>query len=134
MMNRLYVLLFAVTLVACSTKQKERVIGLIADSAMVVSAHPLASKIGVAIMHKGGNAIDAAIATQFALAVVYPGAGNIGGGGFMVVRKPDHSLDALDYREKAPAAANSNMYLGETGEICQGSVKKATSLPAYPGL
>src|SRR6188768_2146829 len=100
MMNRLFVLLFALVLVACSSKEKLRVVGVMADSAMVVSAHPLASKVGIEIIRKGGNAIDAAVATQFALAVVYPAAGNIGGGGFMVVRMHDGSVDALDYREK----------------------------------
>jgi len=133
MMNRLYVLLFAVTLVACNTGQKERIIGLVTDSAMVVSAHPLASRVGVDIMRKGGNAIDAAIATQFALAVVYPAAGNIGGGGFMVIRKPDRSVDALDYREKAPAAATSSMYLGETGEIVPGLSEKGHLASGVPG-
>jgi gamma-glutamyltranspeptidase/glutathione hydrolase len=81
----------------------------------VVSAHPLASKVGLSILKKGGNAIDAAIATQLALAVVYPGAGNIGGGGFMVARIQNGKLLTLDYREKAPAAASRDMYLDETG-------------------
>lgn len=116
-MKRLLILLLAVIFLACQTKNSQKdAVGLIADSAMVVSAHPLASKIGVRILRKGGNAIDAAIATQFALAVVYPGAGNIGGGGFMLMRFKDGTLDALDYREKAPAKASTNMYLGETGE------------------
>jgi len=81
----------------------------------VVSAHPLASKVGVAILKKGGNAVDAAIATQLALAVVYPGAGNIGGGGFMVARLANGKNLTLDYREKAPAKANKDMYLDEKG-------------------
>src|SRR5215213_3689989 len=68
----------------------------------VVSAHPLASKVGVEILKKGGNAIDAAIATQLALAVVYPNAGNIGGGGFMMARLSNGNTVALDYREMAP--------------------------------
>lgn len=83
--------------------------------AAVVSAHPLASKAGVAILKMGGNAIDASIATQFALAVVYPGAGNLGGGGFMVARMADGRNLTLDYREKAPAAAGKDMYLDEKG-------------------
>ncbi len=81
----------------------------------VVSAHPLASKAGVSVLKKGGNAIDAAIATQLALAVVYPGAGNIGGGGFMIARLQNGKNIALDYREKAPAAAGRDMYLDANG-------------------
>ncbi len=81
----------------------------------VVSAHPLASKAGLMILKKGGNAIDAAIATQFALAVVYSGAGNIGGGGFMVAKLANGKNIALDYREKAPAAATRDMYLDKEG-------------------
>ncbi len=115
-MNRHYILPLVLCIVACGPKKKETVTGLVTDSAMVVSAHPLASKVGAGILKNGGNAIDAAIATQFALAVVYPVAGNIGGGGFMVVRFNEGSVDALDYREKAPAAAHPDMYLAETGE------------------
>jgi len=110
-----FILLLSVVLAGCfSPRSSEKnVTGVLADSAMVVSAHPLASQVGVAIMRKGGNAVDAAIATQFALAVVYPAAGNIGGGGFMVLRLADGTIDALDYREKAPAAAHPNMFLDE---------------------
>ena len=133
MMNRLFVLLFALVLVACNSKQKLRVVGLMSDSAMVVSAHPLASSVGVEIMRKGGNAIDAAIATQFALAVVYPSAGNIGGGGFMVLRKNDGNVDALDYREKAPSAASTNMYLNEVGGVVAGLSEKGHLAHGIPG-
>jgi gamma-glutamyltranspeptidase / glutathione hydrolase len=87
----------------------------IESKAMVVSAHPLATKVGVAIMKAGGNAVDAAIAVQFALAVVYPQAGNIGGGGFMVYRSATGDLATLDYREVAPATATRDMYLDEKG-------------------
>lgn len=79
--------------------------------AAVVSAHPLASQAGALVMQQGGNAIDAAIATQWALAVVYPGAGNIGGGGFMVARLANGTTLALDYREKAPGSSRENMYV-----------------------
>ena len=82
----------------------------------VVSAHPLASLVGVDILKKGGNAIDAAIATQLALAVVYPGAGNIGGGGFMIAHLNNGKNISLDYREKAPAKSTRDMYLNEKGE------------------
>ncbi|MEO6916154.1 MAG: gamma-glutamyltransferase [Chitinophagaceae bacterium] len=81
----------------------------------VVSAHPLASKVGVYILKKGGNAVDAAIATQLALAVVYPGAGNIGGGGFMVAHLANGKNVTLDFREMAPAAATRDMYLDASG-------------------
>lgn len=84
-------------------------------NAAVVSAHPLASKVGVQIMKQGGNAFDAAIATQLALAVVYPGAGNIGGGGFLVAYTEKGKSIALDYREKAPGAAGRDMYLDANG-------------------
>ncbi|MBS1667685.1 MAG: gamma-glutamyltransferase [Bacteroidetes bacterium] len=82
----------------------------------VVSAHPLASKVGVEIMKKGGNAMDAAIAMQLALAVVYPGAGNIGGGGFTVARLANGKNLAIDFREKAPDNASRNMYLNQKGD------------------
>ena len=82
----------------------------------VVSAHPLASMVGLNILKKGGNAIDAAIATQLTLAVVYPGAGNIGGGGFMVAHLKSGENITLDYRETAPAKATRDMYLNEKGE------------------
>lgn len=81
----------------------------------VACAHPIASMVGAAILKKGGNAIDAAIATQLALAVVYPGAGNIGGGGFMVGRLKDGKTFTLDYRETAPAKASRDMYLDNKG-------------------
>ena len=82
---------------------------------MVVSAHPAASKVGLDILKKGGNAVDAAVAVQFALAVVYPSAGNIGGGGFMVYRSAQGDIAALDFREKAPGMASRDMYLDSVG-------------------
>ena len=88
---------------------------IVCENGAVVSAHPLASKVGVAILKMGGNAVDAAIATQLALAVVYPNAGNLGGGGFMVARLKDGKLVAIDYREKAPGKAHRDMYLDATG-------------------
>jgi gamma-glutamyltranspeptidase/glutathione hydrolase len=88
-----------------------------AQHAMVTSIHPLASEAGVEMMKQGGNAIDAAVATGFALAVVHPEAGNIGGGGFMMVRMADGTLHFLDYREKAPASATADMYLDKQGNV-----------------
>jgi gamma-glutamyltranspeptidase / glutathione hydrolase len=90
---------------------------IVVDKAAVVSAHPLASKVGVSVMKNGGNAFDAAIATQLALAVVYPGAGNLGGGGFLVAHRINGEKIALDFREKAPAAAQRDMYLDKDGSV-----------------
>ncbi len=87
------------------------------DSAAVVSPHPLASEVGREILARGGNAVDAAIAIQLAIAVVYPRAGNIGGGGFMVIRQADGSTAALDYRERAPRRATRDMYLDSLGNV-----------------
>ncbi|GAB1430017.1 gamma-glutamyltransferase [Ignavibacteria bacterium] len=103
--------LFLLNFVAASAGR-----GLIVPKAVVVSAHPLASQVGVEILQKGGNAIDAAVAVQFALAVVYPSAGNLGGGGFLVFRKMDGKAFTLDFREKSPAAATKNMFLDDDGE------------------
>ncbi|MDH5604936.1 MAG: gamma-glutamyltransferase, partial [Cyclobacteriaceae bacterium] len=103
---------------SCSGPEKEsQKTGTIARHGMVVSAHPLASEVGVNILKQGGNAIDAAIATQFALAVVFPWGGNIGGGGFMVIRLQDGSINTLDFRETAPLAAHRDMYLDSAGNI-----------------
>jgi gamma-glutamyltranspeptidase/glutathione hydrolase len=87
---------------------------------MVVSAHPQSSRIGLLILQKGGNAIDAAVATEFALAVCGPEAGNIGGGGFMLIRTSDGTTDVIDYREKAPLLASRDMYLGTDGNVIEG--------------
>jgi len=89
---------------------------VIAENGAVVSAHPLASKVGINILKQGGNAVDAAIAIQLALAVVYPGAGNLGGGGFMVARLADGKELAIDYREMAPELSHRDMYIDSSGE------------------
>jgi len=91
--------------------------GLIAQKAMVVSAREEASQIGIEILKKGGNAFDAMVATELALAVAYPYAGNIGGGGFMVYRMANGETGTLDYRERAPAAAKKDMYLDKNGNV-----------------
>jgi gamma-glutamyltranspeptidase/glutathione hydrolase len=88
-----------------------------ASQAMVASVHELASRAGVEMMRNGGNAVDAAVATGFALAVVHPQAGNLGGGGFMLIRMADGHVHFLDYREKAPTAATANMYLDSQGNV-----------------
>ncbi|MGV6844849.1 MAG: gamma-glutamyltransferase [Lutibacter sp.] len=107
--------------------------GFIADSAMVVSARIEASKIGIQILKKGGNAFDAMIATHFALAVAYPFAGNIGGGGFMVYRKNNGENGALDFREKAPKLASKNMYLDKNGQVIKGKSTLGALAVGVPG-
>jgi gamma-glutamyltranspeptidase/glutathione hydrolase len=91
-----------------------------AQRGMVASTNKLASEVGVNILQRGGNAVDAAIAVAFALAVTYPAAGNLGGGGFMMIRLRDGRTTAIDYREMAPAAATRNIYLDERGDLIKG--------------
>jgi len=104
-----------------------------APKAMVATVHPEASKAGAAIMQQGGNAVDAAVAIGFALAVVYPEAGNIGGGGFMLFRRPDGEVHFLDYREKAPAKATANMYLDSKGNVVPDMSTVGYKAIAVPG-
>lgn len=99
----------------------------------VVSAHPLASKVGLSILKRGGNAVDAAIATQLALAVVYPGAGNLGGGGFLVARLQNGQVVSLDYREKAPAHAGRDMYLNDKGDALTEKSQNGHLAAGVPG-
>lgn len=106
---------------------------VVADSAMVVSPHPLSTEVALDILREGGNAVDATIALQFAMAVVYPRAGNIGGGGFMVLRNQDGSLASLDYREKAPALANRDMYLDSLGNPIDGLSTQGHLAAGVPG-
>ncbi|MCH8981109.1 gamma-glutamyltransferase, partial [candidate division KSB1 bacterium] len=104
-----------------------------ARNGLVVSTNRIASEVGVQILKKGGNAVDAAVATGFALAVVHPAAGNIGGGGFMVIRFADGSTTAIDYREKAPMAAHEKMYLDENGELIKGLNHNSYFAVGVPG-
>lgn len=122
-MKRLGYLLLILLIVSCTSNNNEQSNNLytkqavIAENGMVSSAHPLASQVGVDILVQGGNAFDAAIAVQFALAVVYPRAGNITGGGFAVYRKADGEKGSLDFREKAPLKATYDMYLDEEENV-----------------
>ena len=104
-----------------------------ANQAAVVSAHPLASMAGIRMIKQGGNAVDAAIATQFALAVVFPGAGNLGGGGFMVIRLANNKNITLDFREKAPGRATQNMYLDAQGNPVEGESINGHLASGVPG-
>lgn len=123
-MKKVALLILIITsFVSCKKEIKVDVIesqrGLITEHAMVVSARKEASKIGSDILEKGGNVFDAMMATEMALAVCYPSAGNLGGGGFMVYRLHTGEIGALDYREKAPLAATKNMYLDSLGNVIQ---------------
>ena len=108
---------FAGSIFNQTVAQTTKVQGLVADKAMVVSAREEASRIGVEIIRQGGNVFDAMMATEMALAVSFPFAGNLGGGGFMVYRMADGQIGSLDYREKAPIAATKDMYLDENGNV-----------------
>jgi gamma-glutamyltranspeptidase / glutathione hydrolase len=138
-MKYLYFLLFALFFSFVSCKKKTPYSNykmdktIVDDSAMVVSAHPVASAIGVDILKQGGNAIDAAIAVQFALAVCYPVAGNIGGGGFMIYRDEKGKVSALDYREMAPAASTKDMFLDKDGNPIEGKSQFGHLASGVPG-
>jgi gamma-glutamyltranspeptidase/glutathione hydrolase len=107
--------------------------GVVAGHGMVVSAHPASSRIGMDILRKGGNAIDAAIATEFALSVCYPEAGNIGGGGFMLIRTSEGKTEVIDYREKAPGGSTRNMFLDASGEVREGVSTETCLASGIPG-
>ena len=134
MKNIVFLFTFSMLLANCKiAPKKENTIGLTTQKAMVVSARIEASSIGTAILKKGGNAFDAMMATELALAVAYPYAGNIGGGGFMVYRKNNGEIGALDYREKAPLAATRDMYLDNDGNIIKGKSTDGASAVGVPG-
>jgi gamma-glutamyltranspeptidase/glutathione hydrolase len=126
------IILLSVFSIGCKTQNvMVKPTGLVANKAMVVSAREEASKIGVEIMRKGGNAFDAMVGTELALAVAYPFAGNLGGGGFMVYRKANGEIGSLDYREKAPLASTKDMFLDEKGNVIKG---KSTESPLAIGV
>lgn len=114
-------------------------VSLIADypvsgkNGMVVSAHRLASEVGISILKKGGNAVDAAVGVGFALAVVYPYAGNIGGGGFMILHHSDGTNTSVDFRETAPEFAHPEMYLDENGEYLPSLSREGIISVGIPG-
>ena len=100
---------------------------------MVVTAHQLATKVGVDVLKRGGNAVDAAVAVGYAMAVVYPAAGNLGGGGFMTIQLADGRKTFLDFRETAPLAATPNMYLDSAGNVIKGASTKGHLAVGVPG-
>jgi gamma-glutamyltranspeptidase/glutathione hydrolase len=119
-------------LIAAEWPLGERVKAVAGEHAMVVTSHPLASEVGVDMLRRGGNAIDAAVAVAFALAVVHPVAGNIGGGGFMLVRQHDGAVHALDFREAAPTGATRDMYVDPAGKATESSLTGPRSV-GVPG-
>ncbi|MEN8856547.1 MAG: gamma-glutamyltransferase, partial [Flavobacteriaceae bacterium] len=135
MKKSILLIIISLVILSCkpseNTKVKNR--GVTSEKAMVVSARIEASKIGTAILQKGGNAFDAMVATELALAVAYPYAGNIGGGGFMVYRNTAGETGALDYREKAPLAASKDMYLDENKEVIKGKSTLGAMAVGVPG-
>jgi gamma-glutamyltranspeptidase/glutathione hydrolase len=116
-----------------SLDDQARDLGVAAKDGVVVSASGIASDVGASILARGGTAVDAAVATAFALAVTYPTAGNIGGGGFMIVRTEDGSATTFDYRERAPGKATPTMYLDSKGEIVRSLTAAGYLAPGVPG-
>src|SRR5687767_6008827 len=104
-----------------------------AENGMVVTAQHLATRAGVDVLKDGGNAVDAAVAVGYALAVVYPAAGNLGGGGFMTIQLADGRKTFLDFREKAPLKATPNMYLGPDGNVVKGLSTRGHLAAGVPG-
>ena len=128
-----YLFLVLFVFINCKNQQAITPTGLVTQKAMVVSAREEASKIGADIMAKGGNAFDAMVGTQLALAVAYPRAGNIGGGGFMVYRKNTGEVGSLDFREKAPLSAHRDMYLDSLGNVIPDMSTKGATSVGVPG-
>ena len=120
-------------LLVANLSQGQQAIGVPSEKAMVVSAREEASKIGLQILKNGGNAFDAMMATELALAVCYPQAGNIGGGGFMVYRKANGTVGSLDYREKAPQKATRDMYLDKDQNVIPGLSTESGLAIGVPG-
>jgi gamma-glutamyltranspeptidase/glutathione hydrolase len=131
--RRLIVLLPLAMLLALAAPGRAATQPVHAPHAIVVSVHELGSRAGVEMMQAGGNAIDAAVATSFALAVVYPQAGNLGGGGFMLIRMADGHIHFVDFREKAPAAATANMYLDAQGNVLENASVVGYKAIGVPG-
>jgi gamma-glutamyltranspeptidase/glutathione hydrolase len=126
-------LLLSAAALACSAAQAASQAPVAAENGMVVTAQHLATRVGVDVLKDGGNAVDAAVAVGYALAVVYPAAGNLGGGGFMTIQLADGRKTFLDFREKAPLAATANMYLDKDGNVVKGASTDGHLAVGVPG-
>ncbi|MCD0476643.1 gamma-glutamyltransferase [Flavobacterium sp. EDS] len=132
-MKKIAFLCYFISLASFAQNATNQPTGLVTNKAMVVSAREEASKIGADIMKKGGNAFDAMVATELALAVAFPYAGNIGGGGFMVYRKANGEVGSLDYRERAPLKATKDMFLDKNGNVIKGKSTETALAIGIPG-
>ncbi|MEQ9217986.1 MAG: gamma-glutamyltransferase [Cyclobacteriaceae bacterium] len=133
-MKKLTLIFTIILLISCQVNEEIREqVGAIGDEAMVVSAHPIATKAGLEILRKGGNVFDAAVTTHFMLAVAYPRAGNIGGGGFAVIRQNDGTTACLDFREVAPLRAHEKMYQDANGNVIPNKSQLGHFAVAVPG-
>jgi gamma-glutamyltranspeptidase / glutathione hydrolase len=130
---RAFSLITSATLLCCSAAHAASQAPVAAENGMVVTAQHLATRVGVDVLKDGGNAVDAAVAVGYALAVVYPAAGNLGGGGFMTIQLADGRKTFLDFREKAPLAASANMYLDKEGNVIKGASTHGHLAVAVPG-
>ncbi|MFZ4479039.1 MAG: gamma-glutamyltransferase [Rhodoferax sp.] len=126
-------LLASALFIGFATSRAASVAPVAAEHGMVVTAHHLATRVGVDVLKRGGNAVDAAVAVGYALAVVYPAAGNLGGGGFMTLQLADGRKTFLDFREKAPLAATASMYLDSNGDVVKGLSTRGYLAVAVPG-
>ena len=127
--NRFLIILSLIIFFSCDSNKSED--GY--KNGVVVSAKIEASQAGISILKQGGNAFDAMIATDLALSVVYPNAGNLGGGGFMIYRLSDHSTGSLDFREKSPSLSTKDMYLDTEGNIIKGKSTTGANAVGVPG-
>src|SRR5438093_10318924 len=126
-------LLLSAVALACAGGQAASQAPVAAKDGMVVTAQHLATRVGVDVLKDGGNAVDAAVAVGYALAVVYPAAGNLGGGGFMTIQLADGRKTFLDFREMAPKGATANMYLDKDGNVIKGLSTRGHLAVGVPG-
>lgn len=133
MRSSLAVFILCATALLCASGLASAAAPVAARHGMVVSAQHLVTKVGVDVLKAGGNAVDAAVAVGYALAVVYPAAGNLGGGGFMTMQMADGRKTFLDFREQAPLAAHADMYLDAAGEVIPGGSTRGYLAVAVPG-